>query len=130
MKVIGRLLVSALCFCLAIGVATAVLAYAPEIRWGVGPDGAMTMGIVLVASFAAWTAGVKIATITSTFDRTSSTAKAFASSLRPPAARHSTELSQHSRVALSLMRPLIAGQGGGRHEQSGVTRGRRTRCRM
>jgi len=39
MKVIGRLLVSALGFSLAIGVATAALAYAPEIRWGVGPDG-------------------------------------------------------------------------------------------
>src|SRR5689334_2554703 len=52
------------------------------------PAGAMTMGIVPVASLAAWTAGVKIATITSTFDRTSSTARAFARSLRPPAARH------------------------------------------
>src|SRR4029077_5680847 len=37
MKVIGRLLVSALGFSLAIGVATAAVAL--EIRWGVGPDG-------------------------------------------------------------------------------------------
>ena len=37
MKVIGRLLVSALGFSLAFGVATAAVAL--EIRWGVGPDG-------------------------------------------------------------------------------------------
>src|SRR6266478_4274030 len=39
MKVIGRLLVSALGFSLAMGLATAALAYALEIRWGVGPAG-------------------------------------------------------------------------------------------
>jgi hypothetical protein len=39
MKVIGRLLVSALGFSLAIGLATAALAYAVEIRWGVAPAG-------------------------------------------------------------------------------------------
>src|SRR5260370_27098287 len=36
-KVIGRLLVSALGFSVGIGLASAALAYALEIRWGVGP---------------------------------------------------------------------------------------------
>src|SRR5260370_33958642 len=37
-KVIGRLLVSALGFSVGIGLASAALAYALEMRWGVGPD--------------------------------------------------------------------------------------------
>ena len=36
MKVVGRLLVSTLGFSLVIGLATTALAYALEIRWGVG----------------------------------------------------------------------------------------------
>ncbi len=55
-----------------------------------GTRRAMTMGIVLVASFAAWTAGVKIATMMSTFNRTSSAASALARPVRPLAALHST----------------------------------------
>src|SRR5262245_16028607 len=47
------------------------------------PAGAMTIGIVRVASMAAVTAGVKWATITSTPSRTNSSANSSARSLRP-----------------------------------------------
>jgi hypothetical protein len=79
---------------------------------GSAADG-MTMGIVLVAFFAAWITGVAPATMRATFRRTNSSANAGRRSMLPAAQRYSIEMlcpsthprSRSPRINASSRRP-------------------------